>query len=159
MLVHEERLALFSARQTKWWVGLKNNQMASIVELNNKPFILNISNLRANSWLFSRHEAGEISDICVTYRKNLHWLQQLRRGVSCQRAWTRRWWSCDGKEDVQSAGRQIDNPRRGCLWSVWRLPSGLSTRLHPANTGIKGGNELWLCFRYTLRERKDENRS
>jgi hypothetical protein len=40
--------AVFGAPK-KVWVGLKNNQMASIVELNNKPFISIILNLRANS--------------------------------------------------------------------------------------------------------------
>jgi hypothetical protein len=49
MLVHEERLALFACAKKKQWVGLKNNQMASIVELNDKPFISIILNLRANS--------------------------------------------------------------------------------------------------------------
>jgi len=44
----------------------KKQRMASLTRQNNKLFIVNISNLRAD--FFSLNEAGETSDFCVTYR-------------------------------------------------------------------------------------------
>ena len=48
MLVYEERRAPFVDALKEVIVRFESDKMASIIELNNKPFILHILNLRAN---------------------------------------------------------------------------------------------------------------
>jgi hypothetical protein len=48
MLVYEERRAPFVDALNEVIGRFESDKMASIIELNNKPFILHILNLRAN---------------------------------------------------------------------------------------------------------------
>ena len=48
MLVYEERRTPFVGALNEVMGRFESDKMASIIELNNKPFILHILNLRAN---------------------------------------------------------------------------------------------------------------